>query len=187
MTRTNSKLFFLPIILFAIFGIGVVPAHASLSPISITMSSYDLKAGQSAAITFTFPTAPASFTTSNISAPSGTISSLSTTTNPLIYTATFTPTNGVKSASNVITVNGVASSTEYAGIGNRAEAIAFDGTNMWVAGQYSSTVTKVTPSGATTTYSGTGSNPTGIAFDGTNMWTANYGGYSVSKITPSGC
>ena len=82
--------------------------------------------------------------------------------------------------------------TTYTGTGNTPQSIAFDGTNMWTANFYGSSVSKITPSGTITTYSGigTGNYPTGIAFDGTNMWTTNrredWGTSTISKITPSG-
>jgi hypothetical protein len=82
--------------------------------------------------------------------------------------------------------------TTYTGVGSSSNAIAFDGTNMWVANEIVSftgtpgSVTKITPSGVITTYKGTGSTPAAIAFDGTNMWTANLNGNSVTKISPTG-
>ena len=76
--------------------------------------------------------------------------------------------------------------TTYSGLGGSPYGIAFDGTNMWTANPYDSSVTKITPTGGMTTYKGTGNRPYSIAFDGTNMWTANWGDSSVTKITPTG-
>ena len=77
--------------------------------------------------------------------------------------------------------------TSYNLGGYQPQAIAFDGTNMWLSINSLNTVVKVSPTGTVTTFGGTtGSGPRGIAFDGTNMWTANFTSNSVTKVTPSG-
>src|SRR3989344_3643664 len=117
-----------------------------------------------------------------------------------------TPTNNVSVAQGTAVVfsgTGVASGGIPAGVMTTynvggviyPSGIAFDGTNMWVAGYVNDNVTKVSPSGVMTDYPGTGAGPWGIAFDGANMWTVNdgydywlndYGPSSVTKISPTG-
>ena len=151
----------------------------------VTMSSSSLSAGQTATVTFTFPAAPISFTSSDITASNGTISGLAVTGDPKVYTATFTPTSSINAPTNTISVAAKVTMTNYSVPGN-PEAIGFDGTNMWTANYGGGSVSKITPSGVVTTYGGLGGSPSGVAFDGTNIWVSNYGGGSVSKITPSG-
>ena len=67
-------------------------------------------------------------------------------------------------------------------------AVAFDGANIWVTNQASTTVTKLRASdGAcvgTCTFT-VGTNPGGIAFDGGNMWVTNLGSNTVTKLRAS--
>jgi YVTN family beta-propeller protein len=72
--------------------------------------------------------------------------------------------------------------TTYA-VGSYPAAVAFDGTNIWVANAGSSTVTKLlASSGAVVGTYPVGSAPYGVAFDGTNIWVANDGDSTVTKI-----
>jgi DNA-binding beta-propeller fold protein YncE len=71
-------------------------------------------------------------------------------------------------------------------VGTQPVAIAFDGTNMWVANYGSNNVTKLSPSGATLGTFAVGDGPMGIAFDGTNMWVTNAGSNNVTKLSPTG-
>jgi hypothetical protein len=79
----------------------------TLAPtLAITSSASALKAGESATITFTFSDAPSTFALGSISASNGSLSGLAATSNPLVYTATFTPGAGIASANAVISVAG---------------------------------------------------------------------------------
>jgi hypothetical protein len=162
--------------------------------LAISMSDYALTTGQSAMVTFAFSSSsvPTSFNAGEITAPNGTISNLATTSNPLVYTATFTPNANVSSNSNTISVNLSLATTTYAyssySISGFPDAIAFDGTNMWTANPAFNSVTKISPTGGMTnyTYLDASVDPTDIAFDGTNMWITNPSFNSVSKISPAG-
>ncbi len=69
-------------------------------------------------------------------------------------------------------------------VGNKPYAVASDGTNIWVANNGSSNVTKLKASDGSLvgTYA-VGSSPIGVAFDGSNIWVANYGSSnSVSRL-----
>ena len=71
-------------------------------------------------------------------------------------------------------------------VGTNPGAIAFDGTNIWVANSQSSSVTKLLAStGATVgTFTDPVGPPTGLAFDGTNIWVLNNAGYSaIGSVT----
>jgi hypothetical protein len=74
--------------------------------LSIASNASTLKAGETAIITFTFSDAPASFALGDIGATNGTLGALTQTSNPLVYTATFTPTVGTASGNAVISVLG---------------------------------------------------------------------------------
>jgi len=80
------------------------PADVTAPTVVITLSDYALKIGDTATATFTFSEPPTGFTEADVTAPNGSLSSFTVTGDPLIYTATFTPTNGVTDATNVITV-----------------------------------------------------------------------------------
>ncbi|MYM23000.1 DUF4347 domain-containing protein [Duganella sp. FT135W] len=72
--------------------------------VSISSSASAVKAGETATITFTFNEAPSGFDLSDISAGSGTLSGLTATSNPLVYTATYTPLPGQDGVSDAVTV-----------------------------------------------------------------------------------
>ena len=68
-------------------------AYDTLPPtLSITSDKPSLKAGETATISFTFSEAPIGFLQSDIFVTGGTLSGFTATSDPKIYTATFTPT-----------------------------------------------------------------------------------------------
>uniref|UniRef100_UPI0039AED4A9 Ig-like domain-containing protein n=1 Tax=Shewanella baltica TaxID=62322 RepID=UPI0039AED4A9 len=83
----------------------VRPALAS----SITISDTALRVGDTATVTFTFTEAVTGFTIADLSAPNGSLSSLSSSDGGITWTATLTPSASTTAASNLITLN-------YAGI-----------------------------------------------------------------------
>jgi hypothetical protein len=88
---------------------GSAPAISvdTLAPtLSITSSASALKVGETATVTFTFSDAPSNFALGSISTSNGALSGLTATSNPLVYTATFTPGAGIASANAVISVAG---------------------------------------------------------------------------------
>jgi YVTN family beta-propeller protein len=71
-------------------------------------------------------------------------------------------------------------------VGTNPRALAFDGTNIWVANYGDGAVQKVNPAtGATGSPITVGSNPYALAFDGSSIWVANYGSNSVQKVNPT--
>ncbi|NYE62897.1 hypothetical protein FHW58_004119 [Duganella sp. 1224] len=79
----------------------------TLAPtLAITSNASTLKAGETATITFSFSDAPSGFALGSVSASNGSLSGLSATSNPLVYTATFTPGAGIASADAIISVAG---------------------------------------------------------------------------------
>ncbi|MET0265805.1 MAG: Ig-like domain-containing protein [Duganella sp.] len=77
---------------------GAVPAISvdALAPtLLITSSLAQLKAGDSALITFTFSEAPVGFAVGDVTVSGGTLSAFAASANPLVYTAVLTPTPGV--------------------------------------------------------------------------------------------
>jgi len=72
--------------------------------VAITMSDYDLTVGETATITFTFSEAPVDFGDTDVTVENGTISSVVATGDPLVFTATFTPTAGISDTTNIVTV-----------------------------------------------------------------------------------
>ncbi|TFH10453.1 MAG: hypothetical protein E4H08_03675, partial [Candidatus Atribacteria bacterium] len=93
--------------------IGNPPAAASSSPnytidtkepvVVVTMSDYALIVGETALVTFTFTEAPTGFDATDVSVQNGGMGAVTVTGNPLVYTGTFTPTDDVEDATNVIT------------------------------------------------------------------------------------
>jgi hypothetical protein len=72
--------------------------------VSIGMSQAAFTAGQTATVTFTFSEVPTGFTAADVTADNGSMSAVSATGDPLVFTATFTPTANVTDVTNVITV-----------------------------------------------------------------------------------
>ncbi|MCH7979447.1 MAG: hypothetical protein IH935_10780 [Acidobacteria bacterium] len=67
-------------------------------------------------------------------------------------------------------------------ISSAPRAVAFDGTNIWVANGVTNNVTKLRASdGANLGSFAVGNDPTGVAFDGANIWVANTPNNTVSK------
>ena len=63
--------------------------------------------------------------------------------------------------------------------------MAFDGTNIWVANNTSSTLSRINPASASVTETvdlPPGSGPIGLAFDGVNLWVSNNTTDTVSRI-----
>jgi len=73
---------------------------------------------------------------------------------------------------------------DYA-VGAGAEFSAFDGTHVWVANQFSDTVSKVNISNGSVAanYPVTG-NPLGIAYDGRRIWVSRYAANEVVAMDP---
>ncbi|MEY2688867.1 MAG: hypothetical protein RL375_3065, partial [Pseudomonadota bacterium] len=76
----------------------------TLPTLEISSSKRALKAGETAVITFTFSEAPTGFEATDIVTTNGTLSGLAVTTDPKVYTATFTPTANLASGTAGITV-----------------------------------------------------------------------------------
>ena len=96
--------------------------------LSIGASTSALKVGDTATITFTFSEAPVSFTQGNVTASNGSLSNFTATANPLVYTATFTPTAGLASGNAVISVAAgvIADAAGNLGAGASSAALAID-------------------------------------------------------------
>jgi hypothetical protein len=68
-------------------------------------------------------------------------------------------------------------------VGTAPRAVAFDGTNIWVANGGSNNVTKLKASdGSFLGMYNVGKTPYGIAFDGTNIWVINGSDNNVTKL-----
>src|SRR5262249_47324862 len=71
-------------------------------------------------------------------------------------------------------------------VGKLPWALISDGTNIWVANQGDSTVTKLrADDGSNLGTFPVGSAPANLTFDGANIWTANYGSANVTKLRAS--
>jgi hypothetical protein len=71
-------------------------------------------------------------------------------------------------------------------VGDQPRGIAFDGTNIWVANEGSTTISKLRASdGALIGTYEDSPNPVGIAFDGANIWVTHPGYNSISKLRAS--
>ncbi|WP_213941877.1 Ig-like domain-containing protein [Pseudomonas sp. dw_612] len=92
----------------------------SLRPTAtIVVADPTLSAGETSLVTITFSEAVSGFDNSDLSIPNGTLSAVSSSDGGITWTATFTPTVGVKDTTNLITLNnaGVADIAGNAGTG----------------------------------------------------------------------
>ncbi|HWO55931.1 MAG TPA: Ig-like domain-containing protein, partial [bacterium] len=72
--------------------------------VAISMSDTSLVNGETALVTFTFSEAPTNFTNADVTVENGTLSAITPTLDPKVFTATFTPTAPATDLTNVITV-----------------------------------------------------------------------------------
>ena len=86
---------------------------------SIVVADTALTVGETSLVTFTFSEAVAGFTTADLTAANGIVSSLSSSDGGITWTATFTPTANVTDTTNVITLDntGVVDAAGNAGSG----------------------------------------------------------------------
>ncbi len=90
--------------------VGVAAAEASkaiihsTAPLTITLDDTALTAGETATVTFTFHEAVTGFDNSDITVEGGTLSTVTSADDGITWTATFTPTAGIKDATNLIKV-----------------------------------------------------------------------------------
>ncbi|KDD67816.1 glycosyl hydrolase [Pseudomonas mandelii PD30] len=97
----------------------------SLRPTAtIVVADSTLSAGETSLVTITFSEAVSGFDNSDLSIPNGTLSAISSSDGGITWTATFTPTVGVKDTSNLIILNntGVADIAGNAGSGTTNSA-----------------------------------------------------------------
>ncbi|WP_414923346.1 Ig-like domain-containing protein, partial [Pseudomonas sp. IT-P294] len=97
----------------------------SLRPTAtIVVADSTLSAGETSLVTITFSEAVTGFDNSDLSVPNGTLSAVSSSDGGITWTATFTPTVGVRDTSNLITLNntGVADIAGNAGSGTTNSA-----------------------------------------------------------------
>ncbi|MEO5362280.1 MAG: DUF4347 domain-containing protein [Magnetococcus sp. DMHC-8] len=83
----------------------VVYGQDSIAPtLTITSSVTAVKSGETATITFTFSETPSGFAAADVLTTGGTLSNPTVTANAKVYTATFTPTPSIPSATASMTV-----------------------------------------------------------------------------------
>ncbi|HEY9285406.1 MAG TPA: hypothetical protein VIP46_18280, partial [Pyrinomonadaceae bacterium] len=70
-------------------------------------------------------------------------------------------------------------------VGQGPEGVATDGTNAYVANQFSNSVTKLAADGAAVATFAVGRRPVAVAFDGSALWVANYLSNDVMKLDPA--
>ncbi len=91
---------------------------------TIVVADSTLSAGETSLVTITFSEAVSGFDNSDLSIPNGTLSAVSSSDGGITWTATFTPTLGIKDTSNLITLNntGVADIAGNTGSGSTNSA-----------------------------------------------------------------
>ncbi|SED50664.1 protein of unknown function [Pseudomonas migulae] len=72
---------------------------------TIVVADSTLIAGETSLVTITFSEAVTGFDNSDLSVPNGTLSAVSSSDGGITWTATFTPTSGIKDTSNLINLN----------------------------------------------------------------------------------
>jgi hypothetical protein len=91
-------------------GAGTTPAlsYDTLAPtLAISSSASTLKAGETATISFSFSEVPSGFTAADIAISGGSLSGLTVSADPKIYTATFTPTAGSSGTASIAVAAGL--------------------------------------------------------------------------------
>ena len=102
-----------------------VAIHETVPPTAtITLSDTALKVGETATVTITFSEVVSGFSNADLTVVNGTLSAVSSSDGGKTWTATFTPTNSITNASNVITLNnaGVTDLAGNAGVGTTNSA-----------------------------------------------------------------
>ncbi|MGY3299069.1 hypothetical protein ACVWY1_003536 [Pseudomonas sp. TE6288] len=102
-----------------------VAIHETVLPTAtITLSDTALKVGETATVTITFSEVVSGFSNADLTVANGTLSAVSSSDGGKTWTATFTPTNSITNASNVITLNnaGVTDLAGNAGVGTTNSA-----------------------------------------------------------------
>mgnify|MGYP001029934640 CR=1 FL=1 len=91
---------------------------------TIVLSDTTLRPGETAQVTITFSEAVTGFTNADLTVANGTLSAVSSSDGGLTWTATFTPTQGVSDATNLITLDntGVSDAAGNAGAGTTDSA-----------------------------------------------------------------
>ena len=168
------------------YSIDTVVGVGSVTSAVITLDTYAVGTGQTATVTFTFPIAPASFSLADVTADNGTLSGLTATSDPKVYTATFTPNPGVTADTNDISIPESISAETFSGTGSQPYAITYDGNDIWTANQGDNTVTKFGLDGSVIGTYTVGNLPSALASDGINMWVTNQSDSTVTKIAPDG-
>src|SRR5262249_51390820 len=87
----------------------------------------------SSTVTFSFSEAPTGFTLADITAVGGTMNGLTTTADPLVYTATFTATDGFTGTGSVSVTAGSYTDAALSTAGPGSDTVAIDRTNPTVA------------------------------------------------------
>jgi len=72
--------------------------------VAVTLDDSSLVVGQTAAVTFTFSEVPSEFDSTDVTVGDGSIGAVSATGNPLVFTATLTPTADFQDNVNLVTV-----------------------------------------------------------------------------------
>jgi hypothetical protein len=103
------------------------PALAAAPTSAVTVDDTTLRAGQTAVVTFTFSEAVTGFTLADVTVSGGTMTALATSDN-IVYTATFTPADGVQAGAASITVDntGVTGAGSVPGTGTSSVALTYD-------------------------------------------------------------
>jgi Ca2+-binding RTX toxin-like protein len=100
----------------------------TLAPtLAISSSASTLKVGETATISFTFSDIPSGFTAADIATSGGSLSGLVVSSDPKVYTAIFTPTEGSSGTASIAVASG--SYTDAAGnsgAGGSSASISFD-------------------------------------------------------------
>ena len=102
-----------------------VAIHETVPPTAtISLSDTALKVGETATVTITFSEVVSGFTNTDLTVTNGTLSAVASSDGGKTWTATFTPTSNITSASNVITLNnaGVTDLAGNAGAGTTSSA-----------------------------------------------------------------
>jgi len=90
---------------FDFLSMDISPVDSTPPTLAISLSDTALRAGETSLVTFTFSEPVVGFANGDITVPNGTLTAVSSSDGDTTWTATFTPTQAVTDASNVISVD----------------------------------------------------------------------------------
>ncbi|MFT5327568.1 MAG: Ca2+-binding RTX toxin-like protein [Planctomycetaceae bacterium] len=88
----------------ALYVLFLAPPDTTSPTVNVALDDSSLKIGETATVTFTFDETSVGFAADDVTAQNGALTAFTATGDPLVFTATFTPTASIEDSTNVISV-----------------------------------------------------------------------------------